>query len=360
MIPKAKKNELTGILGREVFEAPPGDVESREDLARWYAFRAAYRGASNLVAPVEFPLQVDFELTSTCNFRCAFCPHGQETPIPKRILPWSYFEAAIREGEAYGLVSTKLNYINEPLLHPEWDGYVRFAKAHGVLNVYFATNGSLLTARNREKLISSRVSKVMVSLDATTAETFRKVRRSDAFDRIVANIEALLELRDRWNVSWPKVRVNFLKTELNAHEADAFVARWNGVADAIGFQDQVGLPGVDEDVFAPPDVVDHSEFRCAFPSKMLVVDAAGHILPCCTFSGREMPIGRLDIACWTRPWIDSPVGDPVDEPVDEPRLAPMSLAAAWNSSMLRALRREHFEGRWRENDVCRRCVTGVA
>lgn len=331
-VPVARRNELTALSerSRSRFDEPPGDISSAVDLGRWYAFREAYDRAAALDGPTDFPLQIDFELTSQCNLRCAFCVHGVET-VPRRVLGRERFERAILEGEEYGLVSTKLNYINEPLLLRDLPSYARFAKRHGVLNVYFATNGVLLTERTRAELIDAGVSKVMVSLDATTPETFWKVRRSGQFELIVQNVRALLVDRERAGVSWPLVRVNFLKTSLNVHEVEDFVRVWEGVADAIGLQDQVGLPGVDSDLLGAGPYVDHSAFRCSFPSKLLVVDSAGHILPCCTFSGRELPLGSID---------------------------EMTLGEAWRSPKRAGLLLVHREGAWKYYDVCRRCVLG--
>ena len=325
-LPKTRAHELTGILGRDVFEAPPGDVTSVRDLLRWKGFRRAYASASGLFAPDDFPLQLDFELNAGCNFSCAFCPHGQGPKTKNVLSDPALFERAIDEGAEHGLVSIKLNYINEPLLHPDWFRFVEYAKAAGVLNVYFATNGSLLTERNRERAIDVGVSKMMISLDATTTETFLAVRRSRDLQRIQANILKLLELRYKRGVTWPKVRVNFLKTALNAHEADEFIERWTGVADSIGFQDQVGVPDGPTD-----DVADRRDFHCAFPFKMLVVDTGGAILPCCTFSGRSMPLGNI---------------------------ATMTLAEAWSSDRMTALRRSHINGDWKTNPVCLHCVGG--
>jgi len=324
-VPKTRTNELTGILGRDMFEEPPGDVTGSRDMIRWFGFRKAYRSASNLYAP-DFPLQLDFELNASCNFTCAFCVHGRGPKVENRILEAPLFEKAIDEGAEHGLVSIKLNYINEPFLNRDWFRFVEYAKAAGVLNVYFATNGSLLTETNRERAIDAGVSKMMISLDAVTPETFLAVRRSHDLERIEENIRELLNLRARRGVTWPKVRVNFLKTALNAHEADEFIERWTGVADSIGFQDQVGVPGGPTD-----DVRDRSDFHCAFPFKMLVVDSGGAILPCCTFSGRSMPLGNIST---------------------------MTLADAWSSEKMTALRRSHINGDWKKNPVCLHCVGG--
>lgn len=315
---KPRQNELTAVAHREHFDELPRGADPAE-LPRWQRFRQQYHAAANLEV-ADFPLQIDFELNSSCQMKCAFCVHGFEK-VPKRALSMAAFRRVIDEGAEHGLCSIKLNYINEPLLNRDLPAFVRYARQKGVLNVYFATNGLLLTEKVSKDLIDCGVSKVMVSLDATTPETFLKVRRSPHFERIVENVERLLAMPDR-----PMVRVNFLRSPLNEHEADEFIRRWDGVADMLGFQTRVGLPGIETDVQPPLD-----EFRCSFPFKMVVIDSGGNILPCCTFSGREMPIGHIEHD---------------------------TIAAAWNSEKMRALRHAHSMAAWRCVDACRGCVGG--
>lgn len=321
------------MLNRERFEDPPGDVTDPADLARWRTFRERYHRAQNLEAPEDFPLQVDVELNSQCNLRCAFCVHGQGK-VAYRALDRELYDRILDEAQLYGLVSMKFNYINEPLMVRELPEYLTAAKQHGILNTYFATNGVLLNDRFRRELIEARTSKVMISIDAASAETYERMRRSKHYDLVIRNIYGLLELRARLGVKYPLVRVNFLKTHENVHEAEQFIRMWNGVADVIGFQDQIALPGVASDILRDPAVrPDLDAFRCSFPSKQLVVDSAGHILPCCTFSGREMPLGHV---------------------------ADMTLAEAWRSRQMLLLRESHLDGSWRSNPVCRQCIYGDA
>lgn len=324
---KLRENELTAIAGRGVFEALPGGVSERE-AERWGAFREAYHRAQRLEGPGGFPLQLDFELNATCQMRCAFCIHGSET-VKKRDLAFETFARVIDEAEAHGLCSVKLNYINEPLLRADLPRFIRYAKEHGVLNVYFATNGLLLSREVGRELIEAKLSKVMISLDATTAETFSLVRRSSKLKEIEANIHGLLELRRELGVSYPAVRVNFLRTATNAHEAEAFLERWRGVADAIGFQRQVRRPGVDDDLLGALQHEGAEPFRCSFPSKLLVIDSGGEILPCCTFSGRALSLGNV---------------------------SEMTIAEAWASPRLRGLRALHAAGRGATNPVCAHCI----
>jgi len=313
-----RPHELTAVEHRELFDRPPPGVVSRNDLARWYEFRMAYHAAADLVTP-DFPLQIDFELNSTCQMKCGFCLHGH-SHVKKRELSFADFRRVIDEGAEHGLCSIKLNYINEPLLRRDLPKFVSYARGAGVLNVYFATNGLLLSEHVAQQLIDCGVSKVMVSLDAATPETFFKMRKSPHFERICDNIRRLIEMRQ----DGPLVRVNFLQTEVNAHEAQAFVEMWSGVADMLGFQTQVGLPGVEYDLLATPD-----DFACAFPFKLVVIDCDGNILPCCTFSGREMPIGHIEQD---------------------------TIHAAWHSDRMTQLRYIHALGQYESNPVCRHCV----
>jgi len=308
---------------RNQFDRPPEGLGPVE-LTRWDEFRAAYHRAQRLDGVTAFPLQIDFELNSTCQMRCEFCLHGQ-TKVEKRELGFERFKRVIDEGAQHGLTSIKLNYINEPLLVKDLERYVRYAKGKGVLNVYFATNGLLLTPERSRSLIEAGVTKILVSLDATTAETFQAMRHSPHFERIRDNVLRLLTIRNDMNREFPLVRVNFVKTFVNAHEAESFLRAWEGVADMIGYQDQVAVPGVEQGMLQR-----HlADFRCSFPYKMVVIDSSGLILPCCTFSGRSMPLGHID---------------------------EMTVSEAWHSHRMKQLRTTHRAGMWRDDPVCAECM----
>jgi len=328
----SRSSELTAVIGREEFEKVPGDVTSDEDVRRWHQFREDYHAAAEDLAWHEFPLQLDFELNTHCNLQCAFCLHGQET-IKKNVLGFDRFKKAIDEASEHGLVSIKMNYINEPLLLDDLPRYVDYAKRNGVLNVYFATNGTIMDREWAEKLIDCRVSKIMISLDAATKETYDYMRgRGRVFPTVEENIERLIKIRDQRGLDWPKVRVNFLKTKDNIHEAERFIEKWEDTVDMIGFQDLVALPDqqTGEDIM-PMYSNRLDTFKCSFPFKLMVVDGYGQILPCCTFSGREMPLGEI---------------------------SEMSLKEAWDSKQMTQLKTLQEEGRYEENPVCKHCIQG--
>lgn len=319
---------MTANRNRLLFDLCPDRVTDPVDRARWVQFVTNYNAASELLLAPAFPLQLDFELNAACNLRCRFCLHGQQT-VKEQRLPWGIFRDAILEGQEHGLTSVKLNYINEPLLVRNLDEYIRFALDHGVLNVYFATNGILLTEEVGRRLIEAGLTKLLISIDAATPETYQRMRGSAKYDRVVENIKSFIRLRDSMGLRFPLVRVNFLLTAENEHEADAFEDLWAGDADMIGFQSQVAVPDSDDRTLADPG----APFGCSFPFKLMVIDRDGLVLPCCTFSGREMPVGEF---------------------------SDLGIARAWNSPAMAELRRVHQERKYGAVPVCRHCIEGAA
>lgn len=318
---QACKNKLTAIANLSRFEDVPGGVTNAFDIKRWHDFRDKYHRAEQLECVSDFPLQIDFELNSTCQMKCGFCVHGQGK-VSKKTLGFDRFRKVIDEGAEHGLVSIKLNYVNEPLLLPDLTKYIDYARSKGVLNVYFATNGLLLNETWARRLIDAKVSKVMVSLDAATPDTFLKMRRSEKFSTIVANILKLIEIRDEMGVDYPLVRVNFLNTEINAHETDEFLKQWEGIADMIALQGMMNIPG-------STGVVRKEMPPCVLPFKLMAIDASGDILPCCGFVARAMPLGNVDN---------------------------MTLATAWDKG--NELRQLHKDGKGAMNPICAHCLGG--
>ena len=103
--------------------------------------------------------------------------------------------------------------INEPLLRKDLEEAIKYAKSKGIINIYFVTNGSLLTEQRIEALLQSGVTKVFISIDAATEETYNKQRKNGLYKKVVRNVRRLVERRDELGLEFPKVRVSFLKNK---------------------------------------------------------------------------------------------------------------------------------------------------
>lgn len=337
-----------------------GIVRKYNDSQLFDEYRMLWRETQNLEKVTKFPIQLDFELNYSCNFRCPMCTWSAESTEGTGKETWFNFDVykeVIDDGVNKGLKVVRLNYINEPFIRKDIYKFISYARTAGILDVYLSTNGSLLTPEASRNLIDSGLTRLQVSLDAATEETYRKIRISNyTLDKIIENIENFTKIRDlEYKSELPTLRVNFVQTEINKNELNQFIDFWKNRSDAIGVQDLVNImkPTVDN--------VDanHQDFKCTQPFKHLVIRYNGHILPCCTFFGAELPIARLktnkDIQ-FSRKKNLALDASPLKEAKDEAKLLIKTIEEAWNSEPINFLRDIHKKGEYWKHPVCKKCV----
>lgn len=291
----------------------------------WNQFAAEMKQADNMEV-LDFPVQIDVELNAGCNMRCPFCTHGYEK-IENTKMDLKHYFRMVDEAVANGAKSLKLNYINEPMLRTDLEDCIKYAKNAGIINIYMATNGSLLSESRRKKLIHSGITKIFVSIDAITPETYAKQRLDGKYyEKIVQNVVNLVEERNALGLEFPKVRVSFLKNALNQGEEKAFEDFWQDKVDVIAFQKMNEVPDRDTGLMVETE---SEQQGCQFPFKQLVVANDGSILPCCKLYGRKLSLGNI---------------------------ADTTLKQAWDSPKMKNLREIHKSGEWRNHEICRACI----
>lgn len=321
--------ELTGILGKGEIEKLSAVVEKNS----WSEYRKKYDQASNLNI-LDYPIQLDFELNASCNLKCPMCPISAESPKGKGKKTWfdfEFFKELIDYSVKKGTRAIKLNYINEPLIRNDLIKFITYAKERGIIDIYFSTNGILLNKDISEKLITSGLTRIQVSLDAFTQQTYDKVRPGGDLKKIVENVNRFLELKEKYNAKIPLLRVNFVKTELNEFELDNFMNFWKDKVDMIGVQEFIKPTKVKNQIKSKK-TIKKKNFKCSFPFKQLVINNEKQVLPCCTFWGEELALQKVE--------------------------KPEDLLDAWNSPKMIDLRNKHLEGRYQEIPQCKNCIDG--
>ena len=321
--------ELTGIIGIGEIQKLSKFVEKEE----WKKYRLNYDLASNLNL-LSFPIQLDFELNASCNLKCPMCPISAESPKGKGKNTWfdfDFFKELIDYSIKKGTRAIKLNYINEPLIRNDLIKFIEYAKEKGILDIYLSTNGILLKKKLSEELIKSGLTRIQVSIDAFTQDTYNKVRPGGNLEKIIENVNNFLELKKSLNVEVPLLRVNFVKTEFNEFELDEFIAYWKDKVDMIGIQEFIKPTKVNSQIKSKK-TIKRKNFRCSFPFKQLVINNEKQVLPCCTFWGEELALQKVE--------------------------KPEDLLDAWNSPKMKDLRNKHLEGRYQEIPQCKNCIDG--
>jgi len=126
-------------------------------------------------------------LSERCNSRCISCDwwrHGKQD-----------FSVAMLERQlpALARLGTKVVMLSggEPLLHPEWTGVAALLRRHGI-QPWLLTAGLALAKHSVE--VARLFQSVTVSLDATDARSYARIRGVDAFDAVCRGIRSMADL----------------------------------------------------------------------------------------------------------------------------------------------------------------------
>ncbi len=125
----------------------------------------------------DHPSRLFVEVTTRCNLNCFMCVKQQDgcTLSEGDMDPELFARLAPAFPQLESLV---LNGIGEPLLSPQLEDFIRLARSSMPKDSWigFQTNGLLLTSQRALSLVSAGLDKICVSIDASSPDTFRKVR----------------------------------------------------------------------------------------------------------------------------------------------------------------------------------------
>jgi len=131
------------------------------------------------------PLAIVY-VTDRCNSRCVMCDYWQfgQTHIS--------FERARALAQEFDQLDTRWVLLSggEPLLHPQWADIARIL-AGGRRQLWLLTAG--LALEKYADVIAELCQKVTVSLDAANADSYHSIRGVDAFEKVCAGIQSVVE-----------------------------------------------------------------------------------------------------------------------------------------------------------------------
>lgn len=173
------------------------------------------------------PYRIGIELTNKCNINCIHCIKKSSYKLGE--MKFEDFKTIFAEFPY--AISVSLNGVGEPLLHPQFFDVVRHIKSvrpHLITTIF--SNGILINESMCYEFIKSGLSKIHISLDAASSETYKKVRGVDKFEHILSNIRMLVELKRKLNSKTPLIGINFLLMKENEGELVRFI----GLAKELG------------------------------------------------------------------------------------------------------------------------------
>lgn len=245
----------------------------------------------------DFPLHLDIEITSRCNLRCTFC---DKLPLLSKEqlgdMDFELYKKILDECDGGRLWGLKLSYRGESLLHPQVVEMVAYAKARGVLDVYFNTNGMLLTPELSHRLMEAGLDRISVSVEGTDPVAFERERRGAKFGRILKNIDALMALKAKSGCSHPGVRVQTVK--FPGLDLEAYRSFWLSHVDEVAAVDYKDSQDRRQDLIC-------RDWACPQLWQRMTIEWSGAIMPCNNDDYRRLCVGnvkdRAIEACWHDP-----------------------------------------------------------
>lgn len=204
------------------------------------------------------PVCLYLEVTNRCNLLCTTCPRTYVELEPPADMSWELFTRIV--DQVPDVARAVLHGVGEPMLVKNLPRMVRYLKDRGAY-VLFNTNGTVLNERNGRALIAAGLDELRVSLDASTPESYIKVRGKDYFRRIVRNVKAFRTLQEREGHTTPRVSAWLTGLKETIEELPGFVrlAAEIGVTEVylqrlVFFaRDTVGLARPDQALFESMD-----------------------------------------------------------------------------------------------------------
>ncbi len=240
---KDKKSEWSDKSKYNSFNSYKGLIwydSHYKPIAKWFKGET-----KDLPAPIELSL----DPTHLCNFECGHCNakrylilNPDEVPSDKRKMTKEHLRDIIDFCADWGVRGVCIGGGGEPLMNKNvWDlpSYI----ASKGMKSSFATNGSLINDYIANEMMNCRW--VGVSLDSATKETFEKVHGINCFEKVVKNLNDLVETKN--------------KTGSKIDIAYKFLIRpdnWHEVYDACKLAKKIGV----RDFHARPADLERKDF----------------------------------------------------------------------------------------------------
>ncbi|PID56531.1 hypothetical protein CSB45_10915 [candidate division KSB3 bacterium] len=189
----------------------------------------------------QLPIHIQVELTTYCNLQCKACMRSKYLD-QSRHLSFAQFTNIV---EQIRPVKISLSGGGEPFMNPEVFDMISLAKSLGA-SINTTTNCTLLNTETCERIVTSGLDLLKISIDGATAEAYLQSRGEDRFSEVLEGIQRLTEAKRRLGSSTPFLRFNYVIFSGNYHDMAATVdlAAACGI-DAIYFQ-PLELIGIEE------------------------------------------------------------------------------------------------------------------
>ena len=153
------------------------------------------------------PISISIEPTTACNLRCPECPSGLRSfTRPTGNLKRDFFRKTIDQ-MAPNSIYLILYFQGEPYINPDFLQMVAYAQQKNLYTIT-STNAHFLTDENAEATVRAGLSRLVISIDGTTQETYESYRRGGNLDQVIEGTKTLSNGSEPWVARHPTLCFN--------------------------------------------------------------------------------------------------------------------------------------------------------
>lgn len=246
------------------------------------------------------PRAVQIDASSHCQLACPLCPTADGRARP--VLGAGHLKVADFEAMLDGtpeLMEVELSNYGEMFLNPYLPELLEAAYRRKV--VVSGNNGVNLNFAREEALeavVRYRVRALTCSIDGASQETYSLYRKNGNLDKVLSNIDRILEYKRRYRTAFPMLYWQFVVFGHNEHELNTarqmaasrgmeFVPRlsWDADHSPVGKPELVrietGLGAANREEYKEKKGVDYTRDICSQLWHAPVVNWDGKLLGCC-------------------------------------------------------------------------------
>jgi uncharacterized radical SAM superfamily Fe-S cluster-containing enzyme len=208
---------------------------------KFKAYRKAWVDRVYESDPGRLPLNLNVEATTRCNLECTFCTHSSLEENQVGDIDLESSKRIIDEAKDFGgLPTINVNGLGEPLLRKDIPEFISYAKEHGVQDVMFHTNGTIMTEELATRLIESGLDRIIFSVDSPDKATYEKMRplktsfdkykdvegavlKGTPWEKTVRNVHRFIDVRNKMGMKKPIVRVTMVVTNNTVYQVQDFI-----------------------------------------------------------------------------------------------------------------------------------------
>lgn len=266
------------------------------------------------------PMSVTIEPTTACNLGCPECPSGlKQFTRAEGTLKTALYKKVIDEVQHHAFY---LNFYfqGEPYINPNFLEMVAYAHSKKIYTAT-STNAHFLTTQKAEETIKSGLSRLTISIDGTTQETYESYRKGGNLEKVLEGAKNIIAAKKALKSKTPYVIFQFLVVKPNQHQIeDAKALAANLGVDEIRFKTaqvydyQNGNPLI-------PTIEKYARYKkqgdgtYRLKNKMLnecwrmwsscVITWDGKIVPCCFDKDAKHQLGDLQNSTLKQVWQNS-------------------------------------------------------